>query len=614
MSSATDFLYEETCRVPVLSDPSKTLSLVLTVPPAVHADHFTNGLGPATNRLAVLLHGLGSHKNFGFNPGLASALSREYGLYTARFDFRGCGDSSKCGKDGRTIDEDVEDLDSVVEYFQSGGHRGIKLAVELICAHSRGVVVMFNWTLQRQQLGKPLVYTLINCCGRFDGKGMQKRVERNHPDYKEKGGYYLSGYVEGKYRDVWIPTTEVMSTSAQDMNKLKGLDKMVQVLNIYGSEDEVIPPEDKYMYHEVLGQRSDLSIIEQAGHNFYGLTVYDNLESTEYTLGDGTVTINGTTYPLHRRRKVIDYTGEFRQRVLQWLSPQQSCERFYRNTLYIDAHTPRWVEVEGIANFRDLGGWCVGATKRVRPRLMFRCANPTNVTAKGRKTLEELNIRAIFDLRSAEEREEYGHLELAHATNFHIPAFDSNLSPSQATSHYLYLLTCWSTYLQVYKDVLATGTGAFRTIFEYLRDNPGCPILFHCTAGKDRTGVVGMLLLLLAGVDPWIIAREYELTTIGLRPDHEHIRAKFYTALEKMSDTRVKQQLFETVARGRENFSVHEDGFRNLISSRYEALRATIEWVDEKYGGVERYLREEVGIEDLELVRAQIVENMAVQG
>ncbi|KAG7810359.1 hypothetical protein KL921_002854 [Ogataea angusta] len=165
-----------------------------------------------------------------------------------------------------------------------------------------------------------------------------------------------------------------MSTSAQDMNKLKGLDKMVQVLNIYGSEDEVIPPKDKHMYHEVLGQRSDLSVIEQAGHNFYGLTVYDDPESTEYTLGDGTVTIHGTTYPLHRRRKVIDYTGEFRQRVLQWLSPQQSCERFYRNTLYIDAHTPRWVDVEGIANFRDLGGWCVGAAKRVRPRLMFRGA------------------------------------------------------------------------------------------------------------------------------------------------------------------------------------------------------------------------------------------------
>ncbi|KAG7818088.1 hypothetical protein KL919_003183 [Ogataea angusta] len=65
MSSAKEFLYEETCRVPILSDPSKTLALVLTVPPAVHADHFTNDLGPATNRLAVLLHGLGSHKNFG---------------------------------------------------------------------------------------------------------------------------------------------------------------------------------------------------------------------------------------------------------------------------------------------------------------------------------------------------------------------------------------------------------------------------------------------------------------------------------------------------------------------------------------------------------------------
>ncbi|KAG7786827.1 hypothetical protein KL945_003212 [Ogataea haglerorum] len=73
---SSDFLYEETCRVPVLSDPSKTLALVLTVPPAVHADHFTHGLGPATNRLAVLLHGLGSHKNFGFNPGLAMRKRR----------------------------------------------------------------------------------------------------------------------------------------------------------------------------------------------------------------------------------------------------------------------------------------------------------------------------------------------------------------------------------------------------------------------------------------------------------------------------------------------------------------------------------------------------------
>lgn len=64
---------------------------------------------------------------------------------------------------------------------------------------------------------------------------------------------------------------------------------------------------------------------------------------------------------------------------------------------------------------------------------------------------------------------------------------------------------------------------AYRRIFEHLRDRPGEACLVHCTAGKDRTGVLVALVLKLVGVEDRVIAEEYALTELGLAQWREMI-------------------------------------------------------------------------------------------
>src|SRR2546421_8253250 len=73
-------------------------------------------------------------------------------------------------------------------------------------------------------------------------------------------------------------------------------------------------------------------------------------------------------------------------------------------------------------------------------------------------------------------------------------------------------------FRRAYADILASGKDAFRQIFLHIRDNPSEPCLIHCTAGKDRTGVISALILSIAGVNDQEIAEEYALTTQGLEP------------------------------------------------------------------------------------------------
>jgi protein tyrosine/serine phosphatase len=65
-------------------------------------------------------------------------------------------------------------------------------------------------------------------------------------------------------------------------------------------------------------------------------------------------------------------------------------------------------------------------------------------------------------------------------------------------------------------DVLNAAPGSYRTILLHLANEPEKPLIVHCTAGKDRTGVLCALILSLCGVDDETVASEYELTEVGL--------------------------------------------------------------------------------------------------
>jgi protein tyrosine phosphatase len=71
-------------------------------------------------------------------------------------------------------------------------------------------------------------------------------------------------------------------------------------------------------------------------------------------------------------------------------------------------------------------------------------------------------------------------------------------------------------FTRAYSDILNNAPPSYRTILLHLANEPSKPLIVHCTAGKDRTGVICAVVLSLCGVDDEIVAHEYALTEIGL--------------------------------------------------------------------------------------------------
>lgn len=102
---------------------------------------------------------------------------------------------------------------------------------------------------------------------------------------------------------------------------------------------------------------------------------------------------------------------------------------------------------------------------------------------------------------------------------------------------------------------MENGTNSYRIILLHLAYEPEKPFIIHCTAGKDRTGVISAVILSLCGVEDEIIAKEYALTELGLPEAWKRA---------------VTAHLMEHPA-----LKGNEDGARNMISARLAPLQSS---------------------------------------
>ncbi|EFR01437.1 hypothetical protein MGYG_04444 [Nannizzia gypsea CBS 118893] len=256
--------------------------------------------------------------------------------------------------------------------------------------------------------------------------------------------------------------------------------------------------------------------------------------------------------------------------------------------------SPPFYAVEGVNNLRDVGGYTVSPTTSVRRNFIYRSAHLSSVTPTGAKTLvDELGISYIYDFRSDVEIDRYPLVDIPGTTCAHVPVFkDQDASPANLALRYKdYATDEWPAgFIRAYKDILASGAKfAFKVVFEHIRDQPTQSLLFHCTAGKDRTGVFAALVLRLAGVtDNEVIGKEYELTEIGL----DGLREVF-----------IQKLLQHPSVNGDRDAAVR------MTRASAAAIIGTMEWLDEEYGGVEGYMKREMGFndEDIERIKKNII-------
>ena len=170
----------------------------------------------------------------------------------------------------------------------------------------------------------------------------------------------------------------------------------------------------------------------------------------------------------------------------------------------VSADCPRNLQVDGVTNFRDMGGYVTESGRVVKQGLIFRCGTisdgkPGEVRAKvtddGKKTmLEELGIKSELDLRMAENGE------------------NGQITKSVLGKKVNYY-NCPMSYDG---NILEINAPEIKAAFDVFADKDNYPIFFHCAIGTDRTGCVAFLLNGLLGVDEESLYRDYMFSNYGL--------------------------------------------------------------------------------------------------
>jgi protein-tyrosine phosphatase len=180
----------------------------------------------------------------------------------------------------------------------------------------------------------------------------------------------------------------------------------------------------------------------------------------------------------------------------------------------------RLIDLPGCHNFRDLGGYPTAEGRKLRWRRLFRADALHLLTPEGvSRFVDELKVGTIVDLRSTGEIGADGRGPLGdQAPQYHhLPLFDGALVEHAATAAPATLADRYTLMAEHAKKPIA------RVIDTLARSAE--PAVYHCAAGKDRTGVISAILLSLCGVRDEVIAADYAATQENLDAIVERLMA-----------------------------------------------------------------------------------------
>jgi protein-tyrosine phosphatase len=183
-------------------------------------------------------------------------------------------------------------------------------------------------------------------------------------------------------------------------------------------------------------------------------------------------------------------------------------------------HASRHVEFEACFNFRDLGGYEARDGRHVRWNTLYRSDTLHRLTAADADTFGALGLRTVIDLRSQTEIDDHG--RLAHhvdAVDWHNVAMLDNLklAPPDPGDKVPESVTAPVDLAPGEGYVLITEryAEAIAQVYRLLSRDDAFPAVFHCTAGRDRTGIISAMTLDVLGVPDDVIADDYVLTEVA---------------------------------------------------------------------------------------------------
>jgi protein-tyrosine phosphatase len=243
----------------------------------------------------------------------------------------------------------------------------------------------------------------------------------------------------------------------------------------------------------------------------------------------------------------------------------------------------RRIPFVGITNLRDLGGYqAAGGTTRWGR--LFRSDALHKLTTADLVDFHELGVRTVYDLRGEAERAEFpGPVDSVHVPIAGRPAGAAAPPPPTEMSTVDGERMLRDMYLGILEHS-ARGIGA---VARAAADPDRRPVLFHCHGGKDRTGVVAMVLLLALGVDREAVLDDYEATRRYRRIEHQ------------------QDSLANILASG-----VSPEAAAGVLGAPRWAMADAVDAIDGTYGGIDAYLTGPAGVSaaDLSALRTALID------
>jgi protein-tyrosine phosphatase len=245
----------------------------------------------------------------------------------------------------------------------------------------------------------------------------------------------------------------------------------------------------------------------------------------------------------------------------------------------------RRVLFEGVTNFRDLGGYRTATGDSVRWGCVFRADSLQGLGPRDIERYEQLGLRTVFDLRSDAEREQ--HPDPVPSRPFPISGRRAEAGAAPVSMVDLTADDGQRILRDLYVGLIEHAAVQIGDLFTGLVADGGLPAVFHCHAGKDRTGVVAAVLLEALGVDRGAILDDYELT------------ARYRLRVQQESSY---QALL--------NSGLSPEAAAGVLTTPRWAMQEALEDLDERHNGIEAYLLGPAAMTrpDLETLRTRLLD------
>ena len=252
-----------------------------------------------------------------------------------------------------------------------------------------------------------------------------------------------------------------------------------------------------------------------------------------------------------------------------------STEIAKKNNSEIDqkSHQKRLLKIHSVSNYRDLGGYITRDGRSVKWGQLYRSGHLADLTPRGLDLITSLDLYAIIDFRSAYETQRHPDRIPADIRALHLPVMDkANREMSQEIRERMkdnnfVGFSADRLITKAYRQFPTEFTPAYRSFIQTVLDANGAPVLWHCTAGKDRTGYAAAILLRLLGVDQETIFEDYSLS-------NQYVK--------KMN----KRMLAVILARGIKAYRM----IKPLYEVNLDWLKAAFDNIDEEWGSFDTYL------------------------